>query len=268
MHTYANISRVGDDIKKNEKVLTNGDLLTPAKVGVLAALGIKDLRVYAKCKTAIIPTGNEVCAPNEPLLPGKVYDVNSYTIASILEKNNCEYKIFDIVEDVEKKIEHVLDNASKIYDLIIVSGGSSVGEKDFIAKIVNKHGKIYFHGVNIKPGKPTLFGKYCKCWIFALPGYPTSCLLSTYLFVVPLIMRIARLPEKHPNKINVKHSQPIKSQIGIYEFITVYVKNGISYPVFKESSAITSMANATGYITIPPEIDYIPKGDNVEVTLF
>ena len=262
----ANISPMGEDIKKGETILRDGDLLTPAKVGVLAALGRREAYVYEKPKIAIVPTGAEVKEPGSILEEGQIYDVNSYTLISILSQNGCKPVRFPPIPDVFDELDKFVKNLIN-YDMVVFSGGSSVGEQDLLEKVVKKSGEILFHGVQIKPGKPTLFGLIDGKPVFGMPGYPTSCLSNAYLLLVPAVRKMARLPPKPKQVVKAKISQRIVLGSGREQFLTVKIQDGKAIPVFKESGAITSMTEADGYILLPTNLDVLEKGEEVEVTL-
>ncbi|KYH39737.1 MAG: MoeA, partial [Candidatus Bathyarchaeota archaeon B63] len=193
VHPGANIALRGEDIKRGEDILRRGDVLTPARIGVLASLGYGDVLVYQRPRVAVIPTGSEVCDVGKPLGEGQVYDVNSYTLSSIILENGASVTRSPIVPD---EIDEIRSAVTKHldHDLIVFSGGSSVGEKDLLVRVVEELGELLFHGVQIKPGKPTLFGLVEETPIFGMPGYPTSCLSNAYIFLVPAVRRMARLP--------------------------------------------------------------------------
>jgi len=262
----ANISRKGEDIVEGDIVLTAGSFLTPAKVGTLVALGLIDVEVYCKLRIAIIPTGKEIVSPGERLAPGQIYDVNSYTLHALLSNHGAEPEIYPVTADevgvLKTAIEKALDN-----DMIVLSGGSSVGEKDLLAGIISDLGEVLFHGVQIKPGKPTLFGIVDNTPIFGMPGYPTSCLSNAYVFLVPTIREMARIPGVYARKVSAKIGKRIVSSSGRRQFLTVRVEDGVAHPVYKHSGAITSMANANGYVILPVNLDVIEEGETVEVTL-
>ncbi|MBE0478301.1 molybdenum cofactor biosynthesis protein [Candidatus Aerophobetes bacterium] len=264
----ANISSAGEDIKKGQKVCLREDLLTPAKVGVLAALGEKEVEVFVKPLVAIIPSGDEIISPGEPLEKGKIYDVNSYTLLALVEENGCRVilkpKLTDNIDDIIKGIENAL-----LADLIIITGGSSVGERDLILEaILQTKGEFLFHGIAVKPGKPTLACLVGEKLVLGMPGYPTSCLTNGYGFVVPLIRKLSHLPPKKEMLIKAPLSRRITSTLGRHQFLPVKLTNGWVVPVFKESGAITSMSEAEGYIEIPANVDLLERGDEVEVKLF
>jgi molybdenum cofactor synthesis domain-containing protein len=209
----ANIAPKGEDMKKGEVILKVGELLTPAKVGVLAALGRVKTLVYQKPRVAVIPTGNEVSEVGAELKDGQIYDVNSFTLSSILSENGALITRSPVIPDSFEQLKLVVKRFLD-HDLLVFSGGSSVGERDLLVKIVEETGKLLFHGVQIKPGKPTLYGLVEETPVFGMPGYPTSCLSNAYLFLVPTIRKIARLPTKTPKTVKATMTKRIVSASG------------------------------------------------------
>jgi len=262
-----NISKAGIDLKKGEIVVRKGDVFTPGKIGALASINKTSVLVYKKPRVAIIPTGNEIAKLGSSLKEGQVYDINTYTIATLVKKNGGNPIIFDIIPDEIQKIESAILKGLE-YDIILLSGGSSVGERDLNIKIIQKYGKVLFHGVQIKPGKPTLYGLIKDKPILNLPGYPTSCLTNSYIFLVPIIRKLGNLPPERPRTIQAKLSKKIVSRLGRHQIYTVRLENGYAIPVFKESGAITSIAWADGYIEIPYNVDLLEKDEIVNVYLF
>mgnify|MGYP001028470122 CR=1 FL=1 len=267
VYPKANIAPRGEDIEKGETILERGNLLTPAKVGVLAALGRRSVQVYARPRVAVIPTGKELLEPGTKLEDGQIYDVNSYTLVSIISINGGVATRFEVVpdttEDLKKAVKRGLD-----YDFIVFSGGSSVGERDLLYAVIKDLGTILFHGVQIKPGKPTLFATVEGKPVFGMPGYPTSCLSNAYLFLVPTLRKMARLPERSERKVKARLAKRIVSASGRKQFLPVKLREGLAYPVFKESGDITSMAGADGYLLLPVNVDVLEEGREVEVILF
>ncbi|WP_457557106.1 molybdopterin molybdotransferase MoeA [Candidatus Harpocratesius sp.] len=264
----SNVSQEGVDIRYGEVVIHKGDLFTPARIGVLAALNRSSALVYQKAKVAVISTGREIAPLGQELKPGQVYDINTYTLTSLIAQHGGVPLVYDLVEDSFDALERVILDAVPKVDLIVLGGGSSVGERDINIDIIEKHGKVLFHGIQIKPGKPTLCGVIQNTMLLNLPGYPTSCLTNGYINLLPVLRKMSHLPPLIQKKIKVKLAKKIVSRLGRHQIFTVRVENGYAYPAFKESGAITSMALADGYIEIPDNCDLIEKEDFVEVTLF
>ena len=267
VHPGENVSKKGSDLEKGKVVLRKGDWLTPAKVGVLAAIGVERISVYAKPRIAVLPTGGELVEPGTPLSGTSIYDINSHTLVSVIKENGGTPITFEIVPDERDKLEKALVRTSD-NDMVVLTGGSSVGDRDIVYDVLKDKGEILFHGIQVKPGKPTLCGLIGGKIILAMPGHPTSCLSNAYLLLVPVLRRLARLPEKKPDKLAAKLARRVVSTLGRRVFLAVKVVDGEAVPVFKESSAITSMAEADGYIVVPENTDTLEKGDAVEVHLF
>lgn len=262
----ANISKLGEDIKKGEVVLKKGTFLTPAKIGTLSALGKTDVEVYERPRVSIIATGKEIVQPGQPLNPGQIYDVNSFTLEAILKNNGAIVQRLPSITDDPQLLREGIEKALES-DLVVLSGGSSVGERDLLAGILEDMGQVLFHGVQIKPGKPTLFGLINDKPVFGMPGFPTSCLSNAHIFLVPTIRKMARLPSGAERTMRAKMGKRIVSSSGRKQFLTVKIEDGVAYPVFKHSGAITSMAQADGYVMLPVNLDVIEEGQEIEVII-
>lgn len=262
-----NVGRQGADIQRGQTILRAGDFLTPAKVGALAALGTTEVEVVARPRVALLSTGNEIVAPGEPLAPGQIYDVNRYTVASLIERHGCvavPYRtVADTLEDLARAIDECLRD-----DVLVFSGGSSVGERDLILDALAARGDVLFHGIAVKPGKPMAFGRIEGRLFFGLPGYPTSCLTNAYVLLAPALRHIAGLPPWSPRVVKLPLGARIVSTTGRHQFYTVRIENGLAMPAFKSSGDITSMSRADGYVEIPAHTDIVEKDEMVEVLLF
>lgn len=263
-----NVSNAGADVKSGETVIYKEQIFTPARIGILTALNRSSAIVYKTPKIAVIPTGREIAALGDDLKEGQVYDINSHTLSALISQNGGNPIVYDIVPDEFNALEKAILDAIPKADLIVIGGGSSVGERDINVDVINKHGSVLFHGIQIKPGKPTLFGVIDKKPVLNLPGYPTSCLVNGYIIMLPILRKMSHLPEVVLRKVNAKLSKKIVSRLGRHQIYTVKLKDGFAIPAFKESGAITSMAWADGYIEIPFNVDLVEKDEKVEVILF
>jgi molybdenum cofactor synthesis domain-containing protein len=267
VYPKANASARGSDILKGTTILREGEVINPSKVGVLSSLGLSEVVVYSKPKVAIIPTGDEIDEIGGELKKGHVYNSNSYTLVCVAQDNGAEPHRMDIVGDTKQAIEDALKGALS-NDFIVLSGGSSVGERDVLVDVIKKLGSVLFHGIQVKPGKPLLLGVIDGKLVLGTPGYPTSCLIDGYVFMAPIVRKLAHLPEKEKKKVKGKLSRRVVSTLGRQQFLTVKLENNEVVPVFKESGAITSMAEADGYIELATNCDLVEKGENVEMILF
>jgi len=266
-YPQANVGQKGEDIREGESILRRGSVLDAGKIGVLASQGVNQTKVYEKPKVAILPTGEEVAEIGQTLRQGQVYDINSHTIASVVKANGGVPTRFGIAGDELEELKSTIAEALKS-DLIVISGGSSVGERDLLIDVLQDWGEVLFHGIQIKPGKPTIFAILQGKPLFGMPGYPTSCLINTYLFILPVVRKMAHLPPRTGETVEARLSRRVSGSVGRRQFLTVKIEGSEAVPVFKESGAITSIAAADGYIEIAENIDLLEKGEPVTVTLF
>jgi molybdenum cofactor synthesis domain-containing protein len=262
-----NVGRQGADIVVGQKVIGRGEVLNPSRIGALAALGVAEVEVFAKPTVAILSTGNEIADPGEELKPGQIYDINKFTLSTIIAEHGGVPMPFATAQDTIEALEHAIDAVASC-DVLVFSGGSSVGERDLILDVIGRKGEIVFHGIAVKPGKPTVFGTINGRPMFGMPGYPTSCLSNAYMLLVPALRAIARLKPRHQATISLPLGQRIVSTTGRHQFYTVRIVDGQAMPAFKASGDITSMSQADGYIEIPAQTDIAEKGEVVEVKLF
>ena len=262
-----NIGRQGADIQKGQQVLRPGALLNASRLGSIAALGLTEVAVYEKPRVAILSTGNEIVDPGQPLAPGQIYDINRVTVSAVVVDNGgipVPYRTAaDTIDDLSRAVEECLEQ-----DVMVFSGGSSVGERDLILDVVASKGEMLFHGIAVKPGKPTAFGRIQGRLFFGMPGYPTSCLSNSYILLAPALRRLARLPQQIVRTVNMPLSTRVISAPGRHQFYSVRVENGEAVPAFKASGDITSMSQADGYIEIPADMESVDAGTIVQVTLF
>ena len=267
VHPRQNVGRQGADIQAGQHVLRAGDWLTPGRVGAVAALGTRDVEVYARPRVAVLSTGNEIVDPGETLAPGQIYDINKFTVSAVVADHGgiaVPYRnVTDTLDDLSRAVDECLQE-----DVLVFSGGNSVGERDLILDVIAAKGDVLFHGISVKPGKPTAFGLIGGKPFFGMPGYPTSCLTNAYVLLAPALRRIARLPEWTPRAVSLPLGERVISATGRHQFYTVRVENGSAMPAFKASGDITSMSRADGYIEIAVETDVLEKGTVVEVKLF
>jgi molybdopterin molybdotransferase len=262
-----NVGRQGADIVVGQTVIARGDILNPSRIGALAALGVGEVDVFAKPTVAILSTGNEIAEPGQELRPGQIYDINRFTLSTIIQEHGGIPMPFATAQDSIEALESAID-ACAACDVLVFSGGSSVGERDLILDVIGKKGDIVFHGIAVKPGKPTVFGTIAGKPMFGMPGYPTSCLSNAYMLLVPALRAMARLAPRHLPTVALPLGQRIVSTTGRHQFYTVRIVDGQAMPAFKASGDITSMSQADGYIEIPAQTDIVEKGEVVEIKLF
>jgi molybdenum cofactor synthesis domain-containing protein len=261
-----NVGRRGADLATGAVVVSAGQVLNPARVGAIAATGSGDVAVFVRPTVAILSTGNEIAEPGRPLAPGQIYDINRFTLEAIVRRHGGVATALPIAADSVEDLSAALD-AARAHDIVVFSGGSSVGERDLILDVLEQRGTVHFHGIAVKPGKPTVFGAIGGVPVFGMPGYPTSCLSNAYMMLVPFLRSVARLPPWRPRTVDAPLARRIVSTTGRHQFYTVKLVDGRAELAFKASGDITSMAHADGYIEIPPQTDVVEAGTIVTVKL-
>jgi molybdopterin molybdotransferase len=262
-----NIGRRGADMTAGLPVISAGDVLTPSRIGAIAAVGAATIDVFDRPTIAVLSTGNEVVQPGVTLREGQVHDINQFTISAVVRRHGGVTRPLPPAGDTLDALHAALD-AGLASDVIVFSGGSSVGGRDLMVDLVSARGDVMFHGIAVKPGKPTLFGRVGRALVFGMPGYPTSCLSNAYMLLLPLVRAMARLPPWTPRTVTLPLSKRVVSTPSRHQFYTVRIVDKRAEPAFKASGDITSMANADGYFEIPVGVDVVEEGTPVTVTLF
>jgi molybdopterin molybdotransferase len=262
-----NVGARGADIQSGQVVVAAGETLNSSRIGALAAIGASTVQVFERPRVAILSTGNEIVEPGQDLKPGQIYDINRFTLSAVVADNGGIPVPHPPAPDTLDALLATLDVLTTC-DIVAFSGGSSVGERDLIRDAIAARGALLFHGVAVKPGKPTGLGIVNGTPVFAMPGYPTSCLSNAHMLLVPVLRRVARLGPRIRKILSVPLARRIASAAGRHQFYTVRIENGTAVPAFKASGDITSMSRADGYIEIPANVDAVEAGTSVEVTLF
>ncbi|MCQ4152759.1 MAG: molybdopterin molybdotransferase MoeA [Archaeoglobi archaeon] len=266
---YKNVSRAGEDLRKGELVLRRGEILQPQDAGILASLGFETVKVYRKPKVAVISTGDELVEPGKKLEGAKIYNSNNPMICNALLELGFYSVSLGIVKDKFEEIERKLFDGLQ-YDMVVFTGGTSVGERDLVPEVVEKYGNILFHGVAMKPGMPTAFGLVDNKPVFMLPGSPAACLLAFNTFVIPALYRMmnVRIVERKGTvKKGVLESR-IPSELGVRSIIRVYWDNGKVFPIqISGSSVLSSLVRANAILIVPEDLEGYEAGEEVEVRL-
>lgn len=271
-----NVIQVGEDAKKGECILKRGHKLRPQDIGMLAGVGINDIWVYEKPRCSIISTGDEVVPPDSPIRRGQVRDINSYNLAGLVINAGAIPSLKGIFHDEYNTIRDVLEESLKDSDIVLISGGSSVGAKDITAKVINDLGKpgVIFHGVSMKPGKPLIGGIIDGVPVFGLPGHPVAVTVCFNVFVLPVLKILSGLNKDRFERstIMARIARNISSTPGREEHIGVYLeerKGEIwAIPILGKSGLIKTLTKADGLAVIPLRRFGVEEGDIVEVRLF
>jgi molybdopterin molybdotransferase len=268
LHAYRNVSCTGEDILQGERVFSQGHALRPPDVALLCALGIDEVRVYERPKVVIIPTGGELVAIGaRALRPGEAYEINGLMARLYAERWGALGEKRETVPDDERQIrEAVLANCHA--DMIIIIGGTSVGEGDYAPRVLAELGELFVHGVRVQPGKPTAFGLVAGKPVVCLPGYPVAALSELFLFVRPALQKMARRSDLQP-KISARLSRKIPSRPGYLSLVRVALKGGEAEPIMISGAGIlSSVARADGFVVVSEEREGLEAGETVEVMLF
>lgn len=260
-----NVQAAGSDISFGEAVLFSGTKINPREMGVLAALGRTEVTIRSLL-VAVASTGNELVPPGQPLAPGQIYDINSYTIAAAVADCGARALPYGILPDEKGALAKALQKMAEECDMIVVSGSTSAGAGDMIFQVIKDEGELTFHGVNLKPGKPTIFGTIAGKPCLGLPGYPTSALTVFSCLAAPAI-RAALGQKLAGKKAAGRLAGPLRTE-GRRQMLAVGLSGELVYPVDKGSGSITTLAGADGVIDIPAGVEFLEKGKEVEVELF
>ncbi len=270
----ANIIQRGDDIAKGTQALPAGHKLRAQDIGILAGLGITEVKVHKKINIGVISTGDEIVDYSTNPLPGQIRNINSITLTGLARKLGAEVIDYGIVSDSEEIFFSTVAKAVSENDLVLFSGGSSVGTRDLGEKAIEDLGEpgILVHGVTLKPGKPVIIGLHGNTPIFGLPGHPVSAITCFDLFVAPAIKKISgnsQIFENIPPTVSATLTKNISSAAGRMDIVRVAVTKGLegyeATPVLGKSGAISTLIKANGFVVIEESSQGISKNSHVTV---
>ncbi len=272
VHPLQNISRKGEDFRKGEVVLKRGTVIKPWHIAALASLNITEIPVFEKLNIAILSTGSEVVELGEKPEPGKVINSSKPMLKALIRETGCNPVDLGTVPDEFEVIVDKIKEGVKKADMLLITGGTSVGERDLVPEAVNKAGKpgVVFHGVKIRPAKPTGAGVVDGKPVFMLSGYPVSALIGFQLFVKPLITRFYQMPPEEPCRISAILSRRVANPVDSRSFVRVRVeKQGDKYiaePLMHTGSGLVStLTRANALLVIPEGVEGYEEGEEVEV---
>ncbi|MCC4769053.1 molybdopterin molybdenumtransferase MoeA [Methanosarcina sp. DH2] len=265
-----NVGQVGEDIKKEDLVFEEGHLLRPCDAAVLASLGLDRVSVFRKPVVAIIPTGDELVSrekADEVPPPGMVIETNGLMAALYVNRwggiPRCTGIVPDRPESIKEAVEANLDA-----DMILLSGGTSVGKRDHAPGVVESLGKLLVHGIGLSPGKPAALGVISKTPVVCLPGYPVAGLVALYFFVRPGIRKLGSIPEMPEIVLRKRLAAKISSKIGYVNFIRVVFEGDRVRPLMGAGAGVlSSVAKADGYVLVPEHVEGYEEGQEVDVFL-
>jgi molybdopterin molybdotransferase len=276
-----NIIRIGEDVAQGQIVLPKGTLIRPAEIGGLMALGITSLRVVRKVRVGLISTGDEIVEPDQSPRPGQVRDVNSYTLSALVEKSGGEAKRYGIISDQFQALKEAAAQALSECDAVIITAGSSASTRDMTADVIRSLGEpgVLVHGINTRPGKPTILGVCNGKVVIGLPGNPVSALVNGYLFIVPVIEKLLGVLPKLRPTVFARLTVNLPSQAGREDWwpVKLFPSPGgrgvrgegelLAEPIFGKSNLIFTLASADGLLRIHPDATGLSAGETVEVLL-
>ncbi|MCZ7395055.1 MAG: molybdopterin molybdotransferase MoeA [Candidatus Methanoperedens sp.] len=267
IHPFKNMGDIGEDIQKGEIVLKEGHRLRPCDIAVLASLGIKNIAVFRKPLVAVIPTGEELVPRGMETKEGEVYETNGLMASLYVMKWGGNAKLLDIVTDDPEKIKEAVMNA--LYaDMILISGGTSVGKRDYVPEVIGSSGNLLVHGVGISPGKPTALGMIKGKPVVCMPGYPVAGMVALYFFARAALRKLGHIPDEQDRTVRAVLSEKIPGRIGYKTFARVKLSNGKADPLATSGAGIlSSVSKADGFVIIPPNVEGYGKGEEVEVVL-
>ncbi len=279
-----NIIYLGEDVKMGDILFLKGHSLRPQDIGIMAGLGLILVHVFSKPKVAIISTGSEICPISEKPQAGKIRDINAYTLSALVEEFGGEPVNMGIYPDDPEKIKDIVKKAVNETDCILISGGSSVGIRDFTYQTISDLGPpgVFIHGLSIRPGKPAIIGQSGTVPIIGLPGHPASAIIVAMAIVRPIIYRLAGLSmpilerkiTEYSRKVLAKLTRNISSPPGKEDFIRIVLsfknKEGgdlLATPILGKSGLISTFINAHGLLRIPSDSEGFQEGEIVEIIL-
>lgn len=272
-----NVIRIGEDVAQGQLVIPKGTQLRPAEIGGLMALGFTSINVAKKPRVGLISTGDEVIEPSQTPRPGQVRDVNSYTLGALVEKSGGVAIRYGIFSDQFEALKDVAAQALSECDMLIITAGSSASTRDMTADVIRTLGEpgVLVHGINTKPGKPTILGVCNGKAVIGLPGNPVSALVNGYLFVAPVIEKLLGALPKPKASVQAVLTVNLPSQAGREDWWAVKLivtRNSQhatyeAHPIFGKSNLIFTLAAADGMLKIHPDATGLSAGEVVEVVL-
>ena len=267
-----NMMRIGDDIRNGELVFSRGHLLRPQDIGVLSALGYLQIEVYKRPRLSIISTGDEIIRPGETPKPGEVIDINTPALAAVAKRLGAEVVSTSYARDDHNEIRLAVANGIENGDIVILSGGSSMGEKDYTVQVIEDLGQVLLHGLAVKPGKPTILGTVSQKPVIGLPGQPAAAIMVMMIVLQEFMNLYYGQDVFKYQTVQGVLMENIHAAPGRRTFQTVSIaktENGIEVrPTHGKSGMITLLSYSDGYIEITENEEGKNTGDQVEVTLF
>jgi len=268
VHPNKHVGEIGEDVMAGDMLFKPGHQLRPGDLAVLGSIGIRDIEVFHRPLIAIIPTGEEVMPRGTVLNQGEVWETNSLMTASYVRKFGAVPRISDIVTDNYELLRQAILAGSDA-DMLIISGGTSVGERDLVPSVIAEIGELLVHGVAISPGKPTALGIVNQKPVLCMPGYPVAGLVALLVFGKDAIQKLGHIPKKPEIIIRLPLKYKITSRQGYQTYVRVrIVDNKVESLMTSGAGILSSVAKADGYVVVPPNIEGYGAGTEVDIISF
>jgi molybdopterin molybdotransferase len=262
------VAAAGADFRRGQVLVRRGDALDPAAVGSLGAAGRVDLRVFARPKVSILPNGNELVVPGNPLRGDQIYETNNLTLGAIIHANGAIPLPHPPLPDDPRRIETAVRHALAGSDLVLLTGGSSVGEHDYAPEVLPRVGRVLFHGIAVRPGKPTIAAVTRGRLVIGMPGHPTSGLSNSFWLLYPLLRRLGHLPGpgwmEGSCRLARAGDHPSRD---LSVVLPLRVVDGWGHPVYHGSHAVTGLRGVNAFAIIPPGSRVLRRGQRLAVHL-
>jgi molybdopterin molybdotransferase len=262
-----NVAPVGEDVEAGDRLYEPGHRLRPSDLGLLKSVGLREVEVYERPDVAVIPTGEELVQDDPE--PGEVVETNGLTVSRLAKRWGASPRYEDVVTDDETALADAIE-ANVDADVIVTTGGSSVGERDLIPEVVDDLGEVFVHGVALRPGHPVALGEVAGTPVVMLPGYPVACIVNAVQFLRPALKRVGGMPLDAPPSVQAQLDGKIRSEPGVRTFARVRLRETdgerVAEPVSASGSGVlSSVALADGWVVVPEQTEGIDAGETVAV---
>lgn len=262
-----NVAPVGEDVEAGDRLYEPGHRLRPSDLGLLKSVGLRNVEVYERPDVAVVPTGEELVQDDPE--PGEVVETNGLTVSRLVKRWGASARYEDVVTDDETALADAIE-ANVDADVIVTTGGSSVGERDLIPEVVDDLGEVFVHGVALRPGHPVALGEVAGTPVVMLPGYPVACIVNAVQFLRPAVKRVGGMPLDDLPSVQARLDGKIRSEPGVRTFARVRLREAdgerVAEPVSASGSGVlSSVALADGWVVVPEQTEGIDAGETVAV---
>ncbi|MGB9964932.1 gephyrin-like molybdotransferase Glp [Halobacterium hubeiense] len=262
-----NVAPVGEDVEAGDRLYEPGHRLRPSDLGLLKSVGLREVEVYERPDVAVLPTGEELVQGDPD--PGEVVETNGLTVSRLAERWGASARYEDVVTDDEEALADAIE-ANVDADVVVTTGGSSVGERDLLPEVVDGLGEVFVHGVALRPGHPVALGEVAGTPVVMLPGYPVACIVNAVQFLRPALKRVGGMPDEDPPSVRARLDGKVRSEPGVRTFARVRLRDEdgerVAEPVSSSGSGVlSSVALADGWVVVPEQTEGFDAGEEVAV---